>query len=300
MSVNPPRPKGPALNALRAFEAAARLGGFANAADELGVSPGAISQHVKSLEDWLGAPLFLRRSQGVQLSEFGASVAPQLGVAFDAMGDAVHRMRTLSGHQTVHIAALPSVAQLWLSPRLPAIRAALPEVSISVSALETPPNLARGMFDLSLFLRPVTGDAAEIVLADDVIYPVCAPHMADALRDPGDLAQQPLIHDALWARDWVIWADAVLGDATGFDRGARHSLYAIALEEARNGAGVLMGHDALVRPSLTQGTLVAPFDMPVRTGLSLVLETPRRGAPSPVLKTVISGLRQHPPQGQTL
>ena len=178
MSVNPPRPKGPPLNALRAFEAAARLGGFANAAEELCVSPGAISQHIKTLEDWLGAPLFTRRSQGVKLSEFGASVAPSLYAAFDAMGEAVHQMRALSAHQTVHIAALPSVAQLWLSPRLPAIRAALPEVSISVSALETPPNLAREMFDLSLFLRAPTGAPHEVILADDLIYPVCTPALA--------------------------------------------------------------------------------------------------------------------------
>ena len=68
MSVSPPRPKGPPLNALRAFEAAARLGGFANAADELCVTPGAVSQHIKALEDWIGADLFERRSQGVRLS----------------------------------------------------------------------------------------------------------------------------------------------------------------------------------------------------------------------------------------
>lgn len=290
MSVHPPRPKGPPLNALRAFEAAARLGGFANAAEELGVSPGAISQHIKTLEDWLGAALFLRRSQGVQLSEFGAAVAPSLYTAFDAMGEAVHQMRALSANPTVHIAALPSVAQLWLSPRLPAIRAALPDVAISVSALESPPNLAREMFDLSLFLRRPTGAASEHILAEDLIYPVCAPHLAAAVHSYSDLAHVPLIHDALWAQDWAIWAGAMLGTATGFDRGARHSLYSIALEEARNGAGVLMGHEALVRPSLNRGELVVPFDAPVRTGLSLVLETPRLGQPSAALQAVISWL----------
>ncbi len=290
MSVNPPRPKGPPLNALRAFEAAARLGGFANAAEELSVSAGAISQHIKSLEEWLGTPLFTRRSQGVQLSEFGAAVAPSLYAAFDALGEAVHQMRALSAHQTVHIAALPSVAQLWLSPRLPAIRAAMPQVSISVSALESPPNLAREMFDLSLFLRVPTGAPSEIILAEDLIYPVCTPQVAASLHAITDLDQLPLIHDALWMQDWATWATAILGHASGFDRGARHSLYSIALEEARNGAGVLMGHEALVRPSLTRGELIVPFDAPVRTGLSLVLETPRLGQPSAALQAVISWL----------
>lgn len=291
MSVNPPRPKGPPLNALRAFEAAARTGGFVTAADELSVSPGAISQHVKALEDWLGAPLFHRRSQGVRLTEFGRAVVPALTTAFDAMGEAVHQMRALSGQQVIQIAALPSVAQLWLSTRLPAIRAALPGVTFSVSALETPPNLSRDLFDLSLFLRRPTGHAREIVLADDLIYPVCAPALADQIATMRALHDLPLLHDALWAGDWALWARAILGRSDGFERGAKHSLYAIALEEARNGAGVLIGHDALVQPDLRRGTLVAPFSAPVRTGLALVLERARSTAGQGVLLDVISHLR---------
>jgi LysR family glycine cleavage system transcriptional activator len=89
------------------------------------VTPGAVSQHIKSLEDWAGAPLFERRSQGVSLTPLGATVAEQFSSAFDAMGDAVRALRTGASQSTINIAALPSVAQLWLSPRLPAIRAHL-------------------------------------------------------------------------------------------------------------------------------------------------------------------------------
>ena len=112
MSISPPRPKGPPLNALRAFEAAARLGGFTPAADELCVTPGAISQHIKSLEDWAGSPLFVRRSQGVSLTELGESVAAEFSTAFDAMGNAVRALRTRAAQSSINIAALPSVAQL--------------------------------------------------------------------------------------------------------------------------------------------------------------------------------------------
>ncbi len=290
MSIAPPRPKGPPLNALRAFESAARLGGFALAAEELCVTPGAISQHIKSLEDWLGADLFLRRAHGVELTGFGAEVLPELSAAFDAMGAAVHAMRAGSGQPHVHIAALPSVAQLWVSPRLPALRAALPDIRLSISAIETPPNLARGVFDLSVFLRPASDAPDEVVLAQDRITPVCAPEMARRLRHPSDLRGVSLLHDALWAGDWALWANAVLGDAEGFTQGPRYSLYALALDEARHGAGVLMGHDALVRPAIERGDLVAPFEQSVPTGLSLVLEAAALGRSNTARHAVISHL----------
>jgi len=288
LSITPPRPKGPPLNALRAFESAARLGGFALAAEELCVTPGAISQHIKTLEDWAGADLFQRRAHGVELTEFGAETLPDLSAAFDAMGVAVHSMRAGSGQAHVHIAALPSVAQLWVSPRLPALRAALPEVSLSISAVETPPNLARGVFDLSVFLRPATGASGETVLARDMITPVCAPELARNLRHPSELRDVTLLHDALWAGDWALWAKAVLGDADGFVQGPRFSLYALALDEARHGAGVLMGHEALVRPALDRGDLVAPFEHSVPTGLSLVLEAAALGRSNAARHAVIS------------
>lgn len=272
MSVSPPRPKGPPLNALRAFEAAARLGGFANAADELCVTPGAVSQHIKALEEWIGADLFERRSQGVRLSAFGAEVAPGFAEAFDRMGAAVHGMRSAARHKTLHIAALPSVAQLWLSPRLPKVRAALPDLSISVSAVETPPNLARELFDLGLFIRRPTGAISETVLARDVIFPVCTPAIAARLHAPGDLMGETLLHDALWPEDWAIWGRAALPGRTLPDKGPRFSLYSIALEEARNGAGILMGHQSLVHSALERGDLVAPFAQLADTGKALVLD----------------------------
>ena len=287
MSVSPPRPKGPPLNALRAFEAAARLGGFANAAEELCVTPGAISQHIRALEDWIGADLFERRSQGVRLTALGAEALPGFATAFDAMGAAVHGLRNAARHGTLHIAALPSVAQLWLSPRLPAVRAALPDLRVSVSAIETPPNLARDLFDLSLFVRPPTGARGERVLAQDMILPVCAPEVATRLRGPADLAGETLLHDALWPGDWALWARSVLSGTRLPTNGPRYSLYAIALEEARHGAGVLMGHQSLVQSALEDGSLIAPFAAPVPTGKALVLEHPAFDPPRADLAQVL-------------
>ena len=272
MSISPPRPRGPPLNALRAFEAAARLGGFTPAADELCVTPGAISQHIKSLEEWAGAPLFKRRSQGVSLTELGESITSDFTTAFDTMGQAVRALRTGAAQSTINIAALPSIAQLWLSPRLPAIRNTLKDHKISVTALETPPNLIREMFDISLFLKKPTGHSTEQLIKSDTIYPVCAPEIAERIKTPADLLQETWLYDALWADDWKLWLDQAKQKEIPPQSGPSFSLYSIAIEEAKNGAGILIGHEILIEPLLRSGVLVAPFGQKALTGKSLILE----------------------------
>ena len=126
---------------------------LAAAAVELSVTPGAVAQHVKALEAWIGADLFERRSQGVALTAVGAAVADDLGSAFDRLGEAVIKMRRLAPGPEIRIATLPSVAQLWLSPRLPRIRQAVPEATVSVIATERPPNTLREPIDLTLFFE---------------------------------------------------------------------------------------------------------------------------------------------------
>ena len=289
----------PSLNALRAFEAAARLGGFTPAADELCVTPGAISQHIKSLEDWAGAPLFERRSQGVSLTELGESVVAEFTAAFDAMGDAVRALRTGAAQSTINIAALPSVAQLWLPPRLPAIRCTLPDHKISVTALETPPNLIREMFDISIFFGVPTGRSTEQVLRQDVIFPVCSPEIAQRLNTPADLLHETWLYDALWADDWALWTNQAAPSRITPESGPSFSLYSIAIEEAKNGAGVLIGHEILIEPLLKSGALVAPFGQKALTGKSLILELAPSNLTSNRLKHVAAMLRSNPARSRS-
>ncbi len=274
--ISPPRPKGPHLNALRAFEAAARLGGFARAAAELSVSPGAISQHIKSLEDWVGTPLFERTSHGVILSKTGARLAPAFTEAFDGLGLAIQQLQDAAPGQAIQIAALPGIAQLWLPSRLSLLRAEFPETRISVTALEMPPNLKREVFDITLFLARPSAERGETILEPDLIGPVCAPDIAERIRSPEDLRNETLLLDASWRTDWDLWAEAAGVRLPNLSGAAYYSLYALALEEARNGAGVLIGHNSLVRAALDEGSLVAPFKRFVPTGLSLVMTTSRR------------------------
>jgi len=281
MPISPPRPKGPPLNALRATEAAMRLGGFAAAAEELSVTPGAISQHIRAVEDWAGTSLFTRRAQGVALTDAGQRLRPALTAAFDGMGDAMRCLAALRPDPPVQIAALPSVAQLWLTPRLPALRAALAGRRLSVTALETPPNLRREMFDASLFLRaPAPGDT---VLAHDAIAPVCTPSLAATIRTPADLADHTLLHDESWSTDWTDWAKATGTPLPDTTAGPRYSLYAMAVEEAKAGAGILIGHRFLVDAALRDGTLVLACTGGahagwVETATALVLDVPEAPA----------------------
>lgn len=294
MAVTPPRPKGPPMTSLRAFEAAARLGGFARAGDELCVTPGAVAQQVKALEDWCGAALFERRAQGVVLSAAGAQALPKLSAAFDGLGAAVTQLRQATAPGRLHIAALPAVAQLWLSPRMPAIRAALPDVEISVTALEQPPNMTREPFDLSVFYGTdqaggqgagqVSGQSSGQAIEQDVIFPVCAPEVARALHAVQDLASVPCLSDAVWSEDWAIWLGQAGSDLV--PRGPIYSLYALAVQEAVNGAGVLIGHAALVRRHLAEGRLVRPFAQQAQLPRWLELGRKQGDAASPPLRAL--------------
>lgn len=272
MPVSPPRPNGPSLNALRAFEAAARLGGFSKAADELCVTPGAVAQQVRIMEDWIGVPLFERRSQGVKLTNVGESVVTDFSDAFDRLGQAVQTLRTRAVPQEIRIAALPALAQFWLSPRLPALRKRMPGTSISITALEGPPNLKREPYDFSLFLRPEEYGEAFRKICQARIFPVCTPSVAEILDKPTDLQSVPCLQDAVWSTDWSRWLEETLGVGAFIARGPVHSLYGLAIQETLNGAGVLMGHEALVQPLLEKGLLVQPFEQIVALDQFLTLE----------------------------
>lgn len=278
MPVAPPRPRNLPLNALRAFEASARLGSFVLAAQELGVTPGAVAAHIKSLEAVIGAPLFERQTRAIAMTPLAGRVLPEFVAAFDALSDATQSLRSEAAPQRVHIAALPAIAQLWLSPRLPALRRAAPDIAVSITAMEAPPNLKRVPFDLSIFYRPKGEGSA---LDDDVIFPVCAPSVAAALKHPRDLHEATCLTDVVWASDWSVWMKKAAPGTDFAPRGPVFSLYALAVTEAINGAGVLMGHEALIRRELDNGSLVAPFgtrvNLPRHLSASFATR-PRRGS----------------------
>lgn len=276
MPIKPPRPRLPSLNALRAFEAAARLESFTRAADELGVTPGAVTQQIRQLEATLGFPVFLRLAQGVALTDAAREALPRLTRGFDILGQAVQTLREAEPHRPLAIAALPCLAQLWLSPRLPALQQAFPDLQVSLSAMEDPPDPRREPYDLSLFYQEAVEAGAQ-QLDDDAILPVCAPALARQVTGVADLSRQTLLHDAVWRGDWARWLAFALPQARiDAGRGPAFSLYSLALDACLSGSGVLMGRMSLVSGHLASRRLVAPFQQAMPTPDRLTL-TPASG-----------------------
>jgi LysR family glycine cleavage system transcriptional activator len=276
LPIKPPRPRLPSLNALRAFEAAARLESFAKAAEEIGVTAGAVTQQIRQLEATLGFAVFRRLPQGVALTDAAREALPRLTRGFDMLGQAVQTLREAQPHRPLAIAALPCIAQLWLSPRLPALQAAFPDLQISISAMEESPDPQRDPYDLSLFYRENVPNSGGLQLATDAILPVCPPSLATKLPTPADLATQTLLHDAVWRGDWARWlAFAAPGAKVDPSRGPAFSLYSLALDACLSGSGVLIGRMSLVGPHLAEGRLIAPFPqaMPTPNRLTLAAAT---------------------------
>ncbi|WP_209940249.1 LysR family transcriptional regulator [Ruegeria sp. HKCCE4148] len=287
MSVVPNRPNGPPLNAMRAFEAAARHVSFAAAAEELSVSPGAISQHIKTLEGWAGSPLFRRNAQGVELTPEGQSLVADFTSAFDQVADAARALRNLTPKADFHIASLPSVAQLWLPKRLRQIRAQLPDITFSVTAMETPPTLGRELFDLSIFFAVPDGSPRQIAVCKDIIAPVCAPTLLDRARGGNGFEDIPLLHDQAWKDDWSTWAQNTGYKLRDDQSGPQFSLYSLAVEEAKAGAGMLIGHMCLIEEALASGALTLVHSQSCHTGRSLVIEMPEQSRRRPETGQVV-------------
>ncbi|WP_170400720.1 LysR family transcriptional regulator [Ruegeria arenilitoris] len=285
MSIVPKRPKGPPLNAMRAFEAAARHVSFVAAADELCVTPGAISQHIKTLEDWAGMSLFRRNAQGVELTKAGASLVSRFTSAFDALADATRALRNLGPDVDFHIAALPSVAQLWLPKRLSKVRAQLPMINFSVTAMETPPSLSRELFDLAIFFDVPDGSPDQVPICADEIAPVCAPALLERVVD---FETTTLLHDQTWADDWAVWSKATSTPTSDPIHGPKFSLYSLAVEEAKAGAGVLIGHLCLIEEALANGSLKRTSERTCRTGRHLCARLPEDSRRRPETDQVVS------------
>jgi LysR family glycine cleavage system transcriptional activator len=276
------RPKSPSLTSLKSFEAAARHQSFVKAAHELNVTAGAIAQQVKQLEDWIGCPLFQRSAQGIKLTHEAQMALPMLSHAFDQLSDAVANLRHVSKPTEISIAALPSIALLWLSPRLPRLSAMFPEYYFSVTALEAPPNFHREAFDIALFY--MDSDVPGVIragLGKDELFPVCAPALLDRYKveryksplEKHDWSDIRLLHDSMWRHYWRLWQDYADIRIANMSKGSEFSLYSLALQAAIDGAGMLIGRSTLVRNALESGQLVAPFTvrMPAPDELSLLI-----------------------------
>ena len=254
----------PPLASLHAFEAAARRLSFKAAAEELHVTPGAISQQIKLLEDRLGTALFLRQTRRIELTEAGRVLLVPTQQAFRALNDAVARIRGTDQGKVLSVSLLPSFAALWFVPRLGQFRARHPDIDVRISATPKLADITRDEVDVVVRygLGDYPGMHVEHLLADD-LFPVCSPRLLEGplpLKEPADLAHHTLIHDEL-RQEWDLWMRAAGIEGLDTSRGPSFSLWDLAFQAAISGQGVALGRSTLVGDYLKSGRLVKPFDV---------------------------------------
>jgi len=256
----------PPLNAVRAFEAAARHESFALAADELAVTPSAVSQQVKTLEEILGVGLFTRRPRGLSLTPAGRRYLPRLSEALDAIAEASRALAAGGDDRTLTVTALGSFAALWLVPRLAGFEAAAPEIDVRLATSDRVVDLAADGIDAGVRYGPgpYPGLHAE-KLMEETVFPVCAPALARRLTRPADLAEVALLHDASasgrFIYNWKTWARAHGLDGVDLERGSGFTNSTFLVQAAIAERGVMLGRSVLVADALATGALVRPFDL---------------------------------------
>lgn len=264
----------PPLNSLRAFEAAARHLSFSKGAEELAVTPAAISHQIKALEDHLGVRLFHRRQRNVALTEAGLLLAPGLARGFAELQAALALLHDGKQTKALVVSAAPAFASMWLVPRLPRFQERHPGYEVRLDASSGLTDFFRGDVDVGIrYGRGVYPGLRSVLLLPHNVTPVCAPALLERLPlvTVADLRRHQLLHvewrdldDVL--PNWGIWLAAAGARDIDSRKGMRFNDSGLAVEAAMAGQGVALVNKALFADHLADGRLVAPFDVDVGSG----------------------------------
>ena len=270
------------LNALRAFEATARLGSYVRAADELAVTPAAVGQQVRMLEEHFGSGLFARQGKKLVLTEAARAVLPDIRDAFDRLSQATSRLREKRRVDLVTITLPPSLTR-WLMPRIETFSTAHPEVDLRLEPADRLADLLRE--DITLAIRYGTGRYpgldATLLMADEV-FPVCSPSLLTRmrkLREPDDLAHFKLIHDTSMDSHtsfptWTSWIKAAGAHRVDVRRGLRVNSPIMAVQAAIDGQGVALARSVTAADDLREGRIIRPFRLACATSYSYYMLYP--------------------------
>lgn len=276
----------PPLNALRSFEAAARHLSFSKAAEELFVTPAAVSHQVKALEDWLGFALFKRLNRAVMLTDEGQVYVVGVREGLAVIAGATEKIMIHDAAGPLHVDTMPSFAARWLLPRLSRFREEQPDIDVRLSASEQLTDFDRD--DIDVVVRYGNGRypglRVEKLLTEDVLFPVCSPSLLEGphpLRTPEDLQYHTLLHDDMRV-DWETWL-AVAG-VKNIDpkKGPSFNDSSMVLTAAIAGQGVALGRSTLAADDLIAGRLVRPFNQqPIKAGHAYYIVCPEEKADRP-------------------
>lgn len=284
----------PPLNAVRAFEAAGRRGGIQAAAAELNVTPTAISQQVRLLEDWLERPLFERHSRGVTLTPLGASLWPEFEAILDRLDAVGRQARSRPAVRALSIATLHSFAVCWLMPRLPQLREALGGIEIRlVTAVEIQPFEPGGP-DISIrFCAGVPSGVIAELLCSGALTALASPALlakGPPIRTPDDLRHYPLIHEehhmvaGMPELVWAEWLRLVGASGVQVNNGAAFTFAHLCLQAAEAGYGVALGSAGLAADAVAAGRLVQVLPQSVEQAGAYRLVYPQERADDPLIR----------------
>lgn len=289
----------PPLTALRAFEAAARHMSFARAAQELNVTPAALSFQIKSLEDHFGSPLFRRLNRAVELTEAGRALAPGTTDAFQMLQSAWRAAGRTVDTGVLTITAGPAFTAKWLAPRLFDFAQSHPEIELRFSASLRLMDFERDDIDIAIRFGLGGDDAPDLYsekIVGEWLTPMMHPDLAALYPTPASLLKAPLLHqgDIAWLRpacDWAAWFRAN-GLELGEIHGARFSQADHAIDAAQAGAGVVLGRISLTDRALRDRRLVAPFSTALSTEAYYRVLCPKGSEEKPQFKAFLQWLRQ--------
>ena len=274
----------PPLNALRAFEAAARHLSFTRAAGELHVTQAAVSHQVKALEEHLGRKLFRRLNRALLLTDDGQAYLPSISRAFTLLNDATNDLLTKQAPGPLTVSALPSFAARWLVPRLGRFRQIRPDIDLRIDPSAELSDFAGGDVDVGIRYGrgKYPGMRADWLMTED-IFPVCSPALLEGphpLRDPRDLQHQVLLHDDGHG-DWRTWLLAAGVDRVDPARGPIFTDSSMLIQAAMAAQGVALARGVLAADELAAGRLVRPFTLSLSTEYAYYLVCPVNTAEQP-------------------
>ena len=283
------------LNALKTFEAAARHQSFLKAADELAVTPGAVSRQIKALELELGLRLFERFNRAVRLTAAGEQLAEGVRRGLDAMQAAVAEAQGARAGPLA-VSVMHSLAARWLVPRLHDFQQRHPDVQVMIAASDFAADLVRDRIDIAIRYGtgPYPGHAVTQLIATRM-FPVCSPRLLESqtLKEPGDLAQTLLLADVNMTpieTNWRHWLEAAGVPEIDATQGLQFSNTYLAIEAALAGRGVALAQEAMVVDELAAGRLVRPFDLAIPGVLSHWILTLPEKAELPAIRRFRSWL----------
>jgi len=286
----------PPLNALRAFEAAARHLNFSRAADELSVTPGAVSQQIQNLEDYVGVALFKRTPKGLLLTDAAQMALPALREAFDRLAEAASLLTAAVDGRRLTLTAPPSFAAKWLVPRLKRFEEAYPQSDVWLSADMDIVDFAAGEVDLAVRYGGGRYPGLELQrLLSETVIPVVSPQLLaeNPVDRPEDLAHHTLLHDGSpnadeSCPDWSMWLAARGVRGVDGTRGPRFNQSSLVIEAAMGGRGVALAKRILAQDDVDAGRLVVPMQITTAVDFAYYLVHPKAKGRLPQVKAFVA------------